>query len=520
MQIRRMVLVIAAFLLLTESSLNRSWATTESAWGANKLPSVGPNEMQALFGPSVFNASALENWSSKTDPTELGKNLEFNFPWFYYALPVCEQADSLGCIENVYYRYQNTVWKAAQLSDRVLPSRNGETFSAGRNASGVISNLEINEWPADDSLHLPAGGKAAYWKFSDAYHGGGNDYLVRVNVAGVRSAKSSWLDGKVQRYLEMNVFPFDGTTEFEFPQGLDIKIRLRLGVVAQELWGWFDGRINNPNIVLDNKTQSGIFEVSGSPSRIPIGLTPKRNLDEIGDEIKSVFACPAGLPENMCPSVSGLKRFSTEENSDVSKFTLFEKGLGKSSTVAYRTEWWIKSTRWPDVANPSSCPAVKSGFVGVVTTNASMYSPEAPTWNSAASAFEFQVASPHFGSDGKENLGYYSLILPRALAECRWGRGIEDARVVLSIIGNDDASTVLSATHVLTKDLLTFHISGFTYSAPTIRVGLELTSNPRKNGSIKSLSRILTLKCINANLKIKTFSGTNPKCPKGYKRKS
>lgn len=391
---------------------------------------------------------------------------------------------------------------------------------------------KFNIWPSSPDLHLPAGGVASFWKFPKAPHGGGDDYLLRVNVAGIRTAEPTWSDGKVQRYLEMNLFPYDGKTEYEFPRDIEIGVRLRLGEVAGDLWGWFDGRIDDPDVKLDSKSGSGIFEISGSPSRIPIGLTPTRKLNEISDEIKSIFACQAGLPQSMCPVVAGTKGFSTEGNAEISSFTLFEKGLGKSKTIGYRTEWWIKTTRWPDVANAESCPVVKDGFVGIVTTNAAMYSPRSPIWSETESAFEFQVASPHLALDGSANKGHYSLILPRALAECRWGKGIENARAVVSIVNTDGASDVTSATHTLTKDLLTFKISGFTFSAPTIKVGLVSgaksvptlapTSKPspiapplvkRATGS-----KNLTISCVKGKV-IKKITAQSPKCPQGYKKR-
>jgi hypothetical protein len=512
--------------------LNSAWASTSPAWSWTNINQVGLDEMQAFFGPGgAFSAESDLNWSSQMNPTELGKTLTYNYPRFYYALPSCSSQIKVGCIEAVEYRLKGESWEPAKLSDRQLKTRNGEMGTSGRNASGVISTREFNVWEADSNLHLPSGGVASFWKFPKAPHGGGNDYLVRVNVSGIRSAQPTWSDGKIQRYLEMNIFPFDGKTEFEFPKEIEIKVRLRLGVVSGDLWGWFDGRIDNPDLKLDSKSKLGIFEISGAPSRIPIGLTPTRKLSEIGNEVKSLFTCPSGLPQSMCPSVSGIKGFSTEGNAEISNFTLFENALGKSKTIAYRTEWWVKSTRWPDVANSESCPAVKDGFVGIVTTNASMYTPSAPLWNAVDSTFEFQVASPHLALDGSTNKGYYSLILPRKLAECRWGKDIDSARAVVSVVNAEGITNVTSVTHTLSKDLLTFKISGFTFSAPTIKVGLtsdkqtgpsasplptsEKSSTSSKKGVRAALTKKVTIICIKGKT-IKKVTAQTPKCPAGY----
>ena len=524
--------ITAQILFLLPVSLlmaGSAWANTPVAWTTGKINPVSSDEMQAYFGPSVFSAESDLNWSIQTEPTEIGKGLTFNKPWFYYALPACVSPKSLGCISKVEYRRAGENWESAKLSSRELRSRKGETGPNGRNANGVISTREFNVWPENEALHLPAGGQAAFWKFAKATHGGGDEYLVRVNIAGLRSAEATASNGKVQRYLEMNVFPYDGITEYEFPSNIEIKVGLKLGNVAGDLWGWFDGRIDNPSVILDTKSKDGAFEISGSPSRIPIGLTPKLKLADVSDAIKSLFTCPVGLPQSMCPQVGGLKGFSTEGNAEIANFTLFEKGLGKSSTIAYRTEWGIKTTRWPDVANAESCPAVKDGFVGIVTTNSSMYSPAAPSWNEREASFEFQVASPHLALDGSTNKGFYSLILPRDLAECRWGKEIENAKIVVSIVNSEGTSNITSATHTLTKDLLTFKISGFTFSTPTVRVGLRspakispevspspVTPNKVQNPNVDVKEKKITIRCQSSTSKVKSITAVNPKCPKGF----
>lgn len=533
--LKKVARILAVLTTFSISPVNVAWANTPPAWSSSNINQVGMDEIQAFFGPGgAFSAESDLNWSSQQNPTEIGRTLISNVPRFYYALPSCSSQVKVGCIDAVEYRLKGENWGSAELSDRILVPRNGEMRPSGWNANGIIATREFNVWKADNNLHLPSGGIASFWKFPKAPHGGGNDYLVRVNVSGHRSAQPTWSDGKIQRYLEMNIFPFDGKTEFEFPNDIEIKVRLRLGVVAGDLWGWFDGRVDNPDVQLNTKSKLGIFEISGAPSRIPIGLTPTRKLSEIGDEIKSLFICPSGLPKNMCPTVSGTKGFSTEGNADISNFTLFENSLGQSKTIAYRTEWWIKSTRWPDVANSESCPAIKDGFVGIVTTNASMYSPKAPQWNSVDSSFEFQVASPHLGKDGSTNKGYYSLTIPRTLAECRWGKDIESARAVVSVVNSQGVANITSVSHTLSKELLTFKISGFTFSAPTIKVGLsslkvstpEISPLPNSESSSPStkknvtagITKKATIICIKGNAS-KKVTAQNPKCPKGYRQR-
>lgn len=99
--------------------------------------------MQAYFGPAVFSAESDLNWSVQMNPTELGKTLIFNKPWFYYALPICTPQTPIGCIEAVSYRRNGDSWQPAKLSNRKLRSRIGETAPGSRNANGILSTQEI-----------------------------------------------------------------------------------------------------------------------------------------------------------------------------------------------------------------------------------------------------------------------------------------------------------------------------------------------------------------------------------------
>jgi hypothetical protein len=521
MKLRTSLVFTLIFTLLISSYPQFAQANTPRSWSAESLASVGGDEMQALFGTNVFSASSEENWSKRITPTELGKNILGNEPWIYYAIPACSSSILIGCIEKVEYKKSNQSWLKATLSTKEIIKRNGQISPGGRNSSGVISNSEINEWPADLVNHAPAAGRASYWNFSQAPHGGGTDYLLRVNIAGVNSAAPTWSNGKVQRYLEMGIFPVDGFTEYQFPDDLEIKVRLKLGPIAKDLWGWFDGRVINPSVTLDVDSADGIVEIAGEPSKTPIGLTPKKKISEIGSELVSIFNCPAGLPPSMCPSKSGLKWFSTDGNAEVATFAKFEKGFGSIATAGVKSEWWIKTTRWPDVATVRDCPSEQNGFTGIVTTNATMYGTAAPTWDPVDKSFSFQVASPHFGVNGSPNRGYYSLVLPKSLAECRWGKNISQLKIVVSIVYADGDINVGTSNYTVKNNLLTFNIAGFTYSSPTIKVGLAATPNSTpvaKSTPQPTVAKKITITCMKGKT-IKKVTSTNPTCPTGYKKK-
>lgn len=494
--------------------------STPLAWKSSNAPSVSDKEIQVYFGDQVYVPDSYINWSIDSLPTELGAKMVSMQHFIYYAMPPCSAKAFDGCIEGLQYRMNNGSWEEAVVSSRELPSKVGQSNPGARNSTGVLKMDYFIESGPDMAKHKPSAGRASYWTLKNAPHGGGNEYLLRANIAGPLAADGN---GRVQRYLEMGLYPVNGLIEYQFPQDIEIKIRLKLGVIAKDLWGWFDGRVINPNVILDTSSGEGIVEIAGSPARIPIGATPKRNTSDFQATQLTGYTCD-GRTEAICPTMKGFSIFSTGGNSDVENFPRFENLLGTVSTVAVSTAWWIKTTRWSTVATVAGCPANQSGFTGIVTTNATMYKTDAPVWDPKDATFNFQVASPHIDQQGQPNSGYYSLILPKSLAECRWGAGVANAKAVVSVLSENGTSQIATSTFRVLNDLLIFNISGFTYSMPKIKIGLVPTpkqevapsASPTATPKSSMTKTMKTIKCVKGKT-IKKVTALAPKCPSGYK---
>ena len=522
MKCSKTVIAVCLAIGIIAQNFPTAFASTPKAWNRDSIPAASADEIRGLFGTQVFSAESELNWSKRITPTTEGLKYRFNRPWIYYALPPCTAEIKIGCIAAIEYSVQDKVWETAVLSERKLPNRNGEEAVSGRMASGeVISTSQINVWPANSESHTPAAGIASYWHFPRAKHGGGDEYLVRANVSGINSADATWTNGKVQRYLEMGVFPVDGFTEYEFPAGLKIRVRLNLGNVLNDLWGWFHGRIINPDVVMNANSALGVLEISGAPSFTPIGLTNAKKVSELSSAL-NIFGCDNQPGVNQCPPKPGIKWFSTDGNSDISYFSVFEKEFQEISTVGVRSEWWFETTRWPNDALVENCSTPQDGFAGIVTTNSTMYNAAPPTWDSTDKSFVFQVASPHRGLDGKLNQGYYSLILPLAQAECRWGKDLAQAKAIVSIISDDGVSQVAVATYKVSDNLLIFNVSGFNYSSPKIKIGLAANSQVKAEEKVISKPTTTPVKktiiCTKGKIE-KKITSLSPKCPSGYKKK-
>ncbi len=124
--------------------------------------------------------------------------------------------------------------------------------------------------------------------------------------------------------------------------------------------------------------------------------------------------------------------------------------------------------------------------------------------------------------DGKLNQGYYSLVLPLALAECRWGKDLAQAKAVVSIVSDDGASQVAIATFKISENLLIFNVSGFNYSAPKIKISLATNSQVKVEEKVASKPAAIAIKktiICKKGSKEKKITAISPKCPSGYKKK-
>lgn len=153
------------------------------------------------------------------------------------------------------------------------------------------------------------------------------------------------------------------------------------------------------------------------------------------------------------------------------------------------------------------------GFLGFVGSNAMTYS-ERPVWNPSGS-LDYVVAGPHFQPDNSLFIGYYTAILAREYAACRWelpalseNTTSPNFRASLSVIEQDGTSSNAVTIIGVDKDFVKLSASGFTYSQKTMRIKLSAkTTSPRK-----ATRKVI---CVKGK---KSLQLTDHKsCPKGFK---
>jgi hypothetical protein len=170
-------------------------------------------------------------------------------------------------------------------------------------------------------------------------------------------------------------------------------------------------------------------------------------------------------------------------------------------------------------------------IAGVVMSNATVYQGEPPTWNASDSTLDYKVAAPHYTPSGSEFLGVYQLKINNKFARCIYGLQKVPLVATVSIVGNDGATRVGISSISMGSEWINFNVSGFTFSAPTIKVQL---AEAKKENTIETkveaqqpsvssevlpkVSQKKSITCIKGKT-TKKVTAVKPACPRGYKKK-
>lgn len=178
-------------------------------------------------------------------------------------------------------------------------------------------------------------------------------------------------------------------------------------------------------------------------------------------------------------------------------------------------------------ANRTNCfaQAEKDKLIGLVTTNAPIYDSGAPAFKDGA--LSYQVAGLHRKADGSVFRGSYDLAIRSDVARCLYGFSNAPIRASVSVLSSDGSTQDVASELVTEKNgWMTLSAKNFTFSAPTIKVKL-MQDKPLKSGTEpskqvapvkKTIIKVKVINCVNGKMS-KKVSGSNPKCPTGYKQK-
>jgi hypothetical protein len=533
---RKFLVLVLSSILLGTLITPVSAFDQRRVWDINKLSEItDPNLMRVVFG--YYPVQSVNDDFSFTVEID-GPN---PYRLFQVLLSPCSSDTSpdvnfQACIEGVAVRkVGTTTWSSGSVS----PVSLGEPT---KTLKGKAGNLVVGKpVAAEKEIYRPAGDRASLWEMPTAPHSKGSTYLVRAVLSGESFPSSASADYVPQRRFSMELLPISATKsgtvinqdEFrieEFPKDYEYKLRLRLGVFAKSISGWFFGRIQDQTIDLNVPT--GYFEMIGTPARVPMGVTDVIKKSQIPQrllEICAKLSTDINCDGNTANNYGRATLYAPDDGANPEILSEYESVPGGVKTAASLSFWNIKSygaTSLSGGLSKESCSVqiagqAGNGFQGIVSSNASMYQRTPPTWDEANKAFTFKVASPHLDEFGVENKGFYTLYLPISQANCRWGSDATLPQAQVQIVNQNGTSSITTAIATQENGMLRFNISGFTYSAPIIRIRMgQGEFKPGQRAPIKTISgpKKVVLICVKGKT-TKQIVAVKPKCPAGFKKK-
>lgn len=441
--------------------------------------------------------------SSEVDPTR-------PLPHYQAILPACRTASDLTCIESVESRkIGDSVWRQGTLSTNQLNVDKLQipTYFPKFN--------EYRTWPADELSQLAAGGVASSWELPTTPHEFGVHYLAIVQFKSSslneRNAFNpelgfSELNGMIRPWYwkcaEMG-FNCDsvgveiGKSPFEFPTDSEYRITIRTNFLSSRIGTWVVGRLEKPTVDFNSEK----LIISGRPVVYPLGFSLLNTKEECSAKIETVMNKYFPKVQGFCSISSG---FSTNSNDEVA-LPLFDAVANDVIQNAATSRWTFSNAKTSNKAE--ICPDPKS--FSFATSNAMLYSVNPPVWDKQTSTLSYRIASTHLDRNGNVNKGSYSLAISKKKADCLWKFDTAKASATISITNSEGTQNIAVSSLRTSKDWIYFDASGFTFSAPEIKVKLI-------NNSAKAATKSIT--CIKGS-KSKKVSGVSPKCPTGFKLK-
>lgn len=154
----------------------------------------------------------------------------------------------------------------------------------------------------------------------------------------------------------------------------------------------------------------------------------------------------------------------------------------------------------------------KFDIAGISFSDASIFSPDPPSWNESDQSLNFKLAGVHKDLDGELVRGFYGLRIRDSFAKCLWPVNPSNSKAELSVINSDGKTQVVTSSSSLRSDFWNFSIDGLHFSVPKIKIQVKDLSSPPAAKQPKSQK---VIRCVKGKKTVKTSA---TRCPSGYKR--
>lgn len=445
----------------------------------------------SVLFPSSAWGGALDACSSASTGACAGKtSLEF-----VAHLPACDATITVDCISGVSATDAQGSAKDASLSG-YFPDRGPHSFVG------------------DPAIKLPSGRAPSVWSIPSAPHAGGTDYAVVARLRGstsnrkaaafqialtpVSEKKDAHTNGSYEppRWVEPGrmAAPASDRGRFrcaywgdngscllsrDFPKDFTYAVSVRL---AEEPAGWLHGRIDSPTITFEKDGSVTVVTVKAKPVQVP-AFQVARQFDKFPTNVQTAYRVdgPYGEGGSRQPGGQYLKD-PAQRNAEYTIRAFDQTGFDQIELLNPVLEdkatyapwiWRVRTLDTKEMTNAGKCLTTGDGVKGLVTTNATVYGSGPPAYNSSTASLDYKVAALHYLPSGEKFKGSYTMMMRSTVARCIYN--FKSAPMVASIsVIEEDGSVNTAATSVREVDgWLTLSASGFTHSAPILRVSIS-----------------------------------------------
>ena len=307
-----------------------------------------------------------------------------------------------------------------------------------------------------------------------------------------------------------------------FQNEMRFRLVVRLGEYPK---GWLHGRIANPEISFTDLTgqSKGVqISVTGSTLSLPV-VAAGSMFSDLPGRLSSAYknankwqgfngrggccAMSRAYGENWQNDLSQFNYHSSPSawsDHGIDELNAWLPFIGDKATANLST-WSVRTLSSDEMSGADTCLKDEKKIAGIVTTNATQYSPGPPKFIKSTGTLDYQVAAPHYRSGGGTFLGTYNLIMRSELARCLYGFSNAPLNASISVV-DDQGVTTVGTKNVSEKDgWIKIAAYGFGFSSPTIKVKFV-------SGKSKSIV------CVKGKT-VRTVTGAKPVCPKGFKVK-
>jgi hypothetical protein len=270
-----------------------------------------------------------------------------------------------------------------------------------------------------------------------------------------------------------------------FPAGSKFAVQVRLSTTPT---GWLHGRMQDPTASIERVNNQTTIKISAEPTKVP-AVSGVGQWAQLPTAVQESFIATCenkrcgtrrseqasdsavqGMPVSSRNIIFSPAAYSEEAFKQLKLWT----GFIGDKAAAMPSQWSVRTLSYSEMQNGPACIRNGVGVTGIVATNASAYAEGPPTYSSATSTLNYKVAAPHYEKDGTTVFnGRYDLILRSDIANCLYGVSDGSSEATVSVTGEDGVAKSAATAFTFKDGWFKFSASGFTHSAPTVKVKLS-----------------------------------------------